>query len=319
MGHLLGSPEEAELLAQRMSATHCAMCGPGPSPHTGGLITWVSNEWSVGAEVRSHNALPGRVLLVVVDHPRCGRLAIANIHIVDIPSATIGMLRDWVVHERDVRRAMVVLTGDWNFEEAEHAVSDETPGQPRRNKARDAVERRRWETVLRHCTAHDPGVPTLYADELAAGESVRATALDRTYSALRPHELAMLRVCCVVGAVGTATSQRSRRSVSDHAAVRTSFHRLGGMPPHRWPIPDWVCRDSRFRDSASAALRELRPERLHPADAWRHAKQVVRVVAAGVWGEILAANEKSPDAQRQLALQLLRAVHRGEFAHAGAC
>lgn len=52
-----GSPDDTAFVVGRLGATHSGICGPGPSPHSGGLITWISLDWAEEAEVWSHNAL----------------------------------------------------------------------------------------------------------------------------------------------------------------------------------------------------------------------------------------------------------------------
>lgn len=72
------------------------------------------------------------------------------------------------------------------------------------------------------------------------------------------------------------------------------------------PIPEWVCRDARFRVRLAEALTAMRLEQLHPIDAWLSAKQTIKVAAAKVRDEVMAAGEDSPTLVRQLALQLIQ-------------
>lgn len=306
-----GDSHALALAAARLDATHMGAFSAGEAADIGGLLTWFRNPLLRAPAVQTHTLVAGRVLLTSATLEGGARLTVVNVHNVNVPREAIAALARLAAEARQDVQHTFILTGDFNFEEDEEPTDDARP--PRGTTRRWDPERRRWLPLLRVLTAHTHRHATRFGAADDGTLCGRASSLDRAYSALPPHRLALSRVWVQIGDARVPDRRGDRPALSEHRPLITIWTPRHERPAHLRPVPEWVARSPEYAHMVGDALRVAGPDLLPAPDAIRRVKQLMRVAAARARDAIMARNPEAALSRRHLALQTIRALQRDDM------
>lgn len=307
------SDEELMDAATAFVATRRCFPSTGDFSQAGGVALFVRRDVGDIANAVKVDIVPGRIVAVevgsVVDDSLTIFLSVHNFEI----SARERRATVEYVDERLRPQPAMFAAGDWNFAEvgyetlSTNAHGDTTQGISDR-------ARREWAPFLARFTELAHQRPTRAAStHTTRGPLITESALDRIMTTLPPTTLAMTTVHCRIPQITRAISSDTYQAASDHLPVRTTLRTRQAPPSMQRPIPTWVTRHPLFPAAVTKRLDAIPLSDLTASDALRRTRQAIRSAGAEVRNRALQRAPVQPHQVRQVAMQMVRALHRRDL------
>lgn len=302
--------------AARLRSTHLASHSAGAAHDTGGVLILIRHDLANAATLRTTVILPGRIIMTNATTTDGSTAHVVNVHNHDVPDTAVRTLREYLHRAADAAPPeYVFLAGDWNFPSDSGGTTLTTTGRGDTVAGRATTMRNAWRSALRLTTELGHEFPTRAAEiKTDATIAITMSSIDRAYTTIPPHVLAEVATTVEVGRISDTLATAHRAPTSDHAYVTTAMRLRPPLPPHVRPIPTWITRHPLYTQEVRRRLDALHSEALHPHDALRRTKQIIRMAAAATRDKCLHRRPTTLAEFTQLGLQAARALTRGDEA-----
>lgn len=304
-----GDEHALRLMANRRIQTHHYLFSPGPHSDTGGLVFLLARR--AVREVSNFEVVqPGRIAVAHCVLHNGLSIALCNAHNYDIDASAVATLDGLLTAAAERGDEPWICVGDWNF------LENGTPTLRTFNSGSSVPTRRVaagrcWRHILQLLVEVSHGCSTRFGTTCTRrGTTLVHSSLDRMYILMNSAEITQLKF--VYEVMQPALPGTPAAELSDHVPVKLPVTQRRRVPPSQRPIQRWVFRHPLYHKFVAQMLANLDAAALHPADLWRRTKQAIRCAAAATRNAAFSAPPRSPLAQAQRAIQLARAIHRGD-------